>query len=226
MLAVISCFPTTEMSSGNKLIAIPIDFLRKHVQSRSDVKYSILKISEVSMVSCDVTPPGHWICGRAQFSACNFHWKEQWEQKLDITVICDLYRENDTREWPVLEFLSFRLDLKPVYEGQAIEPTFVSLGGSRALLADKNYSSYSVLSPPSQARATVVAFHIDDRREGERTLRAYTCYPDGKELKINEFDAKALGHRPATHSLNMEFYSGAIYFVEAEKQNVIIQYFD
>ena len=81
------------------------------------------------------------------------------------------------------------------------------------------------MTPPSQAGSTVLAFH-DELSSETRFARTLATFTPGKEVTIRILDDTVVGGKPATFSLNVEFYSGAIYYVTKDLQSVVIRYLD
>lgn len=152
-----------------------------------------------------------------------------------ITVLGDAYTEYNYSEFPVADFFSFNPD-GPSTESEPGHheglPLFTPRGRSQMENFDKQYNMYSITTPPAQAGASVLAFH-DDRSHEPRFARTFATFvPGEKEVKVQmlglglEKGEDTSARKPATASLGVEFYSGAVYYVTSDLGSVVIQYMD
>lgn len=98
----------------------------------------------------------------------------------------------------------------------------------------EDFSTYSILSPPSRSATAVFAFHNDG--VGIGPVNGHDYHQSGPERMLATFaqgqvlfspiDHLTLAHPPATRSLYIEFYSGAVYYASADSDAVVILHFD
>lgn len=89
-------------------------------------------------------------------------------------------------------------------------------------------NSYSLMAPPSQSGIACVAFHDDHDPVHARYVRALALFVPGRETLYCPLEHVILGEegrRPATYSLNVEHYSGAVYYLTEDMRSVVIKYF-
>lgn len=100
----------------------------------------------------------------------------------------------------------------------------------------QDFSTYSILSPPSHCAKAVFAFHGDGVGVGPGLVYSHDHLHPGSARTLATFaqgqvlfcsiDHLTLAHPPATRSLYMEFYSGAVYYASADSHAVVILHFD
>ncbi|KAL5532090.1 hypothetical protein ACEPAF_5654 [Sanghuangporus sanghuang] len=185
-----------------------------------------VQLEDVLASSCRSSPPSSSLVGRAQLSLCTFHWREEGKRHDSvITVLRDAYDDQHYYDFPLVEFFSFGLETSGSSSEQSTHPILKSLGQTHFKAFDPQFTTYSIMTPPSQAGSTVLAFH-DELSHETRFARTLATFASGKEVTIRILDETDVGGKPATFSLNVEFYSGAIYYVTKCLQNVVIRYFD
>ena len=221
--------------SGLSLIAIPITPLRRSAHQETWGKKLHVTLSECLIEETPINAPREWLAGRAILSTCKTRWKPREEQDILITVLVDVYSIYDFRESAVAEFYKYHPPKtyskntnhqRGALDGaQTYKPVFEYQGSSGLTEPNVQYSTFSVMTPPSQTGMTVLAFHVAQQRD-TRIIRTISTYLRGKITTASAVTEKFLGYTPSTYSLNVEFYSGAIYFVTEDYQNVVIRYFD
>ncbi|KAL5504770.1 hypothetical protein ACEPAH_7433 [Sanghuangporus vaninii] len=206
----------TSFYDGNSVVAIS---LKAAYHSTS----THVQLKDVLVSSCRVSPPSSSLVGRAQLSLCTFHWQEEGKrQDSVITVLRDAYDDRHYYDFPLIEFFSFGLETSGSSSEQS---TLKSLGQTSFKASDPQFTTYSVMTPPSQAGSTVLAFH-DELSHETRFARTLATFAPGKEVAIRILDDAVVGGKPATFSLSVEFYSGAIYYVTKDLQSVVVRYLD
>ncbi|KAL5521297.1 hypothetical protein ACEPAG_9220 [Sanghuangporus baumii] len=209
----------TSFYDGNSVVAISLKAVYHSTSTH-------VRLDDVLASSCRGSPPISSLVGRAQISLCTFHWQEERKrQDSVITVLRDAYDDQHYYDFPLAEFFSFGKETSGSSDEQNTHPNLRSLGQTHFKALDPQFTTYSVMTPPSQAGSTVLAFH-DELTHETRFARTLATFAPGKEVAIRILDETVVGGKPATFSLNVEFYSGAIYYVTKDLQNVVIRYLD
>ena len=143
-------------------------------------------------------------------------------QQLSVTVFADVYDEDKCCDFPVAMFFTLIVEdseLSSTLLGGL--PTITLVGRSRLDEMDYEYSTYSAMNPPAQAGSTILAFY-DDRQEKKRFARTFSTFSSDMSVKLKALDESMITTRPATYSLNVEFYSGTIYYVSDDLREAVL----
>lgn len=218
---------------GLSLIAIPITPLRDSARRGGLSSKLRTTLSECTIEKTPINAPREWLAGRALLSVCKTHWKPRCRQEILITVLVDVYNLYDFRESAVAEYYKFNphgilsknTGSRGLIGADGCGSVFTYQGSSGLTEPNVQYSTFSVMTPPSQTGTTVLAFHVAQQRD-TRIIRTISTYLRGQVTTASIVTEKFLERTPATYSLNVEFYSGALYYVTEDYQNVVVRYFD
>ena len=172
-------------------------------------------------------------------SACPLHWRTEDERDFtSITVLAELIDETDLRCSPAAYNFIVRPKTEPsspddrTRRPHSVPDARLEFRGCNTPAdmppTHSGYKSYSVFSAPCQAGVTLIAFNGEEDGEGDpppsRMLATFTV--DGK-VHFKSIDAiLPRDFLPATRSLYVDHYSGAVYFYSAESRSIVILYFD
>lgn len=218
-------------------------------QDRQDL---CIHLADLKNVESPITPPDSWLISRAMLSVCSPHWQYDTEREiLSITVLADVYSENELRDFPVVyafllwppanvsppgyTHLQTAAKNEPSSCIRSPEPRSeplpslsfrgrTELAGIHASIQHE-FSTYSILSPPSRTGTAVIAFHNERESDPSSPTRTLATFARGQVL-FRSIDHITSANPSATRSLYIEFYSGAVYYTTANSDAVVIQYFD
>lgn len=214
---------------GNSLFALPLMTLLSRIENDvgNEQGCTYAEMEDIRIVESRITSPRHWLLGRAQLSICKFHWQKRTPtRQLSITVFADVYDEDKNCDFPVAMFFTLTMNDSEVSRTlSGALPTISLAGRSRIDELDYEYSTYSAMNPPSQAGSTILAFY-DDRQQQKRFARTFSTFSSDKSVMLKPLDEAMITRRPATYSLNIEFFSSAIYYVSDDLYEAVIIFID
>lgn len=207
---------------GNSLFAAPVAPLLEKL-NEGDSPFCYTPFESVRAASTGITSPRNWLLGRAQLSICKYHWQRNTSptRRWTVTVFADVYDEDKCCDFPVA--MVFALDIEHSELSRTLLgfPTLTLMGRSRLDQVDYEYSTYSAINSPAQAGSTILAFY-DDRKPERRFARTFSTFSSDMTVKLKSLDDSMITTRPATYSLNVEFYSGTVYYVSDDLREAVL----
>ena len=211
---------------GNSLFAAPVAPMLEKM-NEDDVPFSYIPFESIRAANTGITSPRNWLLGRAQLSICKYHWQKTSSptRRWTITVFADVYDEDKCCDFPVAMVFALAMEDSELSRTLLGFPTLTLMDRSRLDEMDYEYSTYSAMNPPAQAGSTILAFY-DDRKPERRFARTFSTFSSDMTVKLKPLDDSMITTRPATYSLNVEFYSGTVYYVSDDLQEAVLLFID
>jgi len=174
------------------------------------------QLQDFAYVEYLVSHPMDWMINRASISVCSFDWKETVERgSFVVIILADVYSE--TYEFPV----AYHFLVTTAEDG----PPRIVPRGSTAYVHD--YNTYTLISTPSRAGTTVIACYNDAARDGVNPNRMLITFSQTQVLARQIDPIYFQGTQaPATRSLFVEPYNGAVFYATANSETIVIYNFD
>lgn len=202
-----------DQHSSRSLVVIPLFHILKAMGDTEEDRHTRLR--NLPYVEYLISLPMYWMINRARLSVCSLDWKEkEGRDSTAVTILADVYSE--AHAFPVAYYF---LIIPTVNAPPRIIPH-----GSTAY-ADF-YGTYGFLSTPSRAGTTVISYYNNTRDDVHLNRMLVTF--SGNEVRARQIEPIYLQgtQAPATRSLFVEPYSGAVFYATANSEAVVIYHFD